>query len=100
GKPYSTLIASQDGGETWSIGSGVKIDTTEAQVAELADGSVMINCRDNRGGFRTIAVTKDLGETWTLHPTDRKALREPVCMASLLAWPVGTLWFSNPDSNS
>ncbi len=100
GKPYSTLIASRDGGETWNIGSGVKIDTTEAQVAELADGSVMINCRDNRGGFRTIAVTKDLGETWTLHPTDRKALREPVCMASLLAWPVGTLWFSNPDSNS
>lgn len=100
GKPYSTLIASQDGGETWSIGSGVKIDTTEAQVAELADGSIMINCRDNRGGSRTIAVTKDLGKTWELHPTDRKSLREPVCMASLLGWGDGTLWFSNPDTTS
>jgi len=100
GKPYSTLIASKDGGETWAIGSGVKIDTTEAQVAGLADGSIMINCRDNRGGSRTIAVTKDLGKTWELHPTDRKALRDPVCMGSLLAWPAGTLWFSNPDSTS
>lgn len=99
GKPYSTLIASKDGGETWSIGSGVKIDTTEAQVAELSDGSIMINCRDNRGGSRTIATTKDLGKTWELHPTDRKALREPVCMGSLLAWDKA-LWFSNPDSTS
>lgn len=104
GKPYSTLMWSKDGGETWKIGSGVKIDTTEAQVAELADGSIMINCRDNRGKSRTIATTRDLGETWTLHPTDRRALREPVCMASLLAWQDAEhgelLWFSNPDSES
>lgn len=97
GKPWSTLIRSQDGGSTWKTGRGVKSDTTEAQVAELQDGSIMINCRDNRGGSRTVATTKDLGETWELHPTDRKALREPVCMGSLLAWQ-GSLWFSNPDS--
>ena len=101
GKPHSTLIASKDGGGTWSIGAGVKSETTEAQIAELQDGSLMINCRDDRGGSRTIAVTKDLGKTWVAHPTDRRALREPVCMASLLAWPVGgNLWFSNPDSTS
>ena len=99
GKPWSTLIYSRDGGATWRKGSGVKSDTTEAQVAELDDGSIMINCRDNRGGARTIAVTKDLGESWELHPTDRKALREPVCMGSLLAWQ-GSLWFSNPDSTT
>lgn len=97
GKPWSTLIASKDHGETWQVGSGVKSDTTEAQVAEIADGSVMINARDNRGGTRTVAVTKDLGKTWELHPTDRKALREPVCMGSLLAWR-DSLWFSNPDA--
>lgn len=97
GKPWSTLIASKDHGETWQVGTGVKSDTTEAQVAELADGSIMINARDNRGGARTVAVTKDLGKTWELHPTDRKALREPVCMGSLLAWQ-GSLWFSNPDT--
>ena len=97
GKPWSTMISSEDHGETWQAGTGVKSDTTEAQVAQLAVGSVMINCRDNRGGSRTIATTKDLGKTWELHPTDRKALREPVCMGSLLEWK-GALWFSNPDA--
>jgi sialidase-1 len=104
GKPFSTILWSKDRGETWQIGTGVKIATTEAQVAELADGSLMINCRDDRGGARTIAVTKDLGATWELHPTDRQALREPVCMASLLAsrHPAHgeALWFSNPDTTS
>jgi len=104
GKPFSTLIWSKDRGETWHIGSGVKIDTTEAQVAELADGSIMINCRDDRGGSRTVAVTSDLGATWKFHPSDRKALRESVCMASLLAWRHpdhgDLLWFSNPDTTS
>lgn len=99
GKPWSTLIFSEDHGKSWRPGTGVKSDTTEAQVAELADGSIMINCRDNRGGSRTVAVTKDLGKTWELHPSDRKALREPVCMASLLAWK-DALWFSNPDATN
>ena len=102
GKPWSTLIASKDHGETWQAGSGVKSDTTEAQVAELADGTIMINCRDNRGGSRTIAVTKDLGKSWLPHATDRGALREPVCMASLLRWThpdLGELmFFSNPNA--
>lgn len=102
GKPWSTLISSKDHGETWQVGTGVKSDTTEAQVAQLADGSIMINCRDNRGGSRTVAVTKDLGKTWELHPTDRKALREPVCMASLLRWQHPSrgdlMFFSNPDT--
>lgn len=102
GKPWSTMVSSKDHGKTWEVGTGVKSDTTEAQIAQLADGSIMINCRDNRGGSRTIAVTNDLGKTWTLHPTDRKALREPVCMASLRATDDPKhgelLWFSNPDT--
>ena len=102
GKPWSTLIFSKDQGKTWQTGTGVKSDTTEAQVVQLADGSIMINCRDNRGGARTVAVTKDLGKTWQLHPTDRKALREPVCMASLLRWEHPSrgdlIFFSNPDT--
>lgn len=102
GKPFSTILWSRDRGESWNIGTGAKIDTTEAQVVELADGSLMLNCRDNRGGARTVMITRDLGKTWTAHPTDRKALVEPVCMASLLAWdhPVHgrLLLFSNPAS--
>jgi sialidase-1 len=100
GKPFSTIIWSKDRGETWAIGTGARIDTTEAQVVELDDGSLMLNCRDNRGGSRTVMVTKDLGKTWTPHATDRRALPEPVCMASLLRWDHpqhGKLFvFSNP----
>lgn len=103
GRPWSTVLWSKDHGGTWGIGTGVKSDTTEAQVAELADGAIMINCRDDRGGARSVAVTRDLGRSWQLHPTDRQALQEPVCMASLLGWPApqaggGRLWFSNPDA--
>jgi sialidase-1 len=101
GKPFSTIIWSKDRGATWKIGTGGKIDTTEAQVVELDDGSLLLNCRDNRGGARTVLVTKDLGATWTSHPTDRKALREPVCMGSLLRWENTKMhFFSNPDSTA
>lgn len=100
GMPYSTLIWSSDHGHTWKVGTGVKSNTTEAQLVQLGDGSIMINCRDNRGGSRTVAVSHDLGASWTLHPTDRRALPESVCMASLLRWDlprVGPrLFFSNP----
>jgi sialidase-1 len=100
GKPFSTLIYSKDRGTTWKIGTGVKIDTTEAQLVELGDGSIMINCRDNRGGSRSIYTTKDFGKTWQVHPTSRKALPEPVCMASLIRVDTRKhgplLIFSNP----
>ena len=100
GKPFSTLIYSKDRGLNWKIGTGVKIDTTEAQLVELGDGSIMINCRDNRGGSRSVYITKDLGETWEAHPTSRSALPEPVCMASLIRVEHeergDLLFFSNP----
>ncbi len=102
GTPYSSLIYSKDHGKTWHMGTGIKSDTTESQIVELGDGSLMLNCRDNRGGARTIGITKDLGKTWTLHPTDRKALREPVCMASLIRVEHpehgNILVFSNPNT--
>jgi sialidase-1 len=102
--PHSTLLWSQDRGTTWRIGTGVKDKTTESQLVELGDGSIMINCRDDRGGARTVAVTRDLGRTWQLHPSDRKALPESVCMASLLRLDLPEqgphLFFSNPATTS
>jgi len=106
--PHSTLIYSKDNGETWTIGTGAKSKTTEAQVVELADHSLMLNMRDDRGsgpngrngtGARSVATTKDLGKTWTEHATSRKALLEPVCMASLIKHQYqgkNLLLFSNP----
>ncbi len=101
--PHSTLIYSKDHGQTWRIGTGAKPDTTEAQIVELNDGSLMLNMRDNRGGFRSICTTGDLGKTWQEHPTSRAALPESVCMASFIRFSSVTdgdkrdiLLFSNP----
>lgn len=104
--PYSTLIYSKDGGNTWKAGTGARSNTTEAQIVELLDGSLMLNMRDNRGGSRAVAITKDLGQTWTEHASSRSALPEPICMASLVRFNFknadGTiepiLLFSNPAS--
>jgi len=100
--PYSTIIYSKDHGKTWNIGTGAKSNTTEAQVVELTDGTLMLNMRDNRKGSRSVYTTKDLGTTWTVHESSRKALIEPVCMASLISFEHPTkgkiLFFSNPNS--
>ncbi|HLR31387.1 MAG TPA: sialidase family protein, partial [Fodinibius sp.] len=105
GMPYSTIIYSKDHGKTWDIGTGAKSNTTEAQVVELSDGSLMLNMRDNRGGSRSVYTTDDLGESWQKHPTSREALIEPVSQASLIQFPAPQdtsskhwLMFSNPHS--
>lgn len=104
GKPFSTLLNSRDRGETWQIGTGAKVATTESQLVELEDGVLMINCRDDRGGSRSVYTTNNLGKTWILHPTSRQALIEPICMASLLRIDHKTLGrllvFSNPNSRA
>lgn len=64
-------------------------DITECSVVQLNDGALMLNMRDNRNrghkevNGRRICTTTDLGASWKEHPTSRKALVEPTCMASL-----------------
>lgn len=103
--PHAGLLYSKDHGASWHRYTAAKDSVTEAQVAELSDGTLMLNMRDNRGGSRSVATTRDLGRTWTEHPTSRKALREPVCMASLISVKAEDnvlgrhiLLFSNPDT--
>ena len=104
--PFSTILWSKDHGKTWHIGTGAKPNTTEAQVIELDDGSLMLNMRDNDKGFRSVYITKDLGKTWIKHPTSRKSLIEPRCNASLIKgdFIIGgikksVVFFSNPNSS-
>lgn len=111
---YSTIVYSKDQGKTWQIGSGAKSNTTEAQVVELADGSLMLNMRDDRNrkdkgetNGRAVAVTTDLGKTWTAHKSSNSALQEPNCMASIISADIEingktqqVLFFSNPDSKT
>jgi hypothetical protein len=104
--PYSSIMYSLDRGKTWKTRNAPQPNTTEAQVAELSDGTLMLNMRDNRGGSRAVFITRDLGKTWTEHPTSRKALVDPVCMASLIAvrkkdnvLKKDILLFSNPNDS-
>ncbi|WP_019537700.1 sialidase family protein [Proteiniphilum acetatigenes] len=89
GEPFSNITWSKDGGETWITANPATKNTTECMAVELADGFIMLNMRDNRNrgneevNGRSVFVTSDLGETWREHPTSRKALIEPTCMASL-----------------
>ncbi len=111
--PHATIVYSKDGGKSWKIGTGARSHTTEAQVVELLDGSLMLNMRDDRGrdkvsGSRAVSITKDLGATWQEHATNRNTLDEPVCMASIDRFyfkkkdgtTVPLLVFSNPDSKT
>ncbi|WP_278622820.1 sialidase family protein [Parabacteroides gordonii] len=103
--PNAGVMYSKDRGKTWHIHNLARTNTTEAQVAEVEPGVLMLNMRDNRGGSRAVATTKDLGKTWTEHPSSRSALPEPVCMASLIKVDADDnitgkklLLFSNPNT--
>ena len=103
--PNAGIMYSKDRGTTWHLHSLARTNTTEAQVAEVEPGVLMLNMRDNRGGSRAVATTKDLGKTWTEHPSSRSALQEPVCMASLIkvnaednSTGKKLLLFSNPNT--
>lgn len=102
--PHSTLVYSADHGKSWKSGIGAKSNTTESQLVEVSPGTLMLNMRDNRGKFRSVAVTKDMGQTWTEHATSYSALPDPVCMGSFIKASVlvdgkkrDVLFFSNPD---
>lgn len=103
--PNAGIMYSRDGGKNWKLHNPARSNTTEAQVAEIEPGVLMLNMRDNRGGSRAVAITDDLGMTWTEHPSSRKLLQEPVCMGSLLKVEADEnclnkeiLLFSNPNT--
>jgi len=103
--PNAGIMYSKDRGKTWKMHNMARTNTTEAQVVEIEPGVLMLNMRDNRGGSRAVSITKDLGKSWTEHASSRKALNEPVCMASLLNVKAldnvlnkDILLFSNPNT--
>ncbi len=113
GKAFSNITYSKDGGTTWKTSNPALAEsTTECMAVQLDNGEIMLNMRSNYNAThkgddngRAIAVTKDLGETWTEHPSSHKALIEPTCMASIHrhVYQSGKdsrslLVFCNPDS--
>jgi sialidase-1 len=106
--PHSTIIYSDDKGNSWKGKIlGPKSNTTESQVVETTPGTLMLNMRDNRGGYRSVATTSNMGGQWIEHQTSFSALQDPVCMASLIKANVkhnnvskDMLFFSNANSPS
>jgi len=111
--PHSTIIWSKDHGKSWNIGTGAKENTTEAQVFERNDGTLMLNMRDNRNrsdssetNGRSVYTSRDLGNTWMKHSTSRtNVLQESTCQASIIKddFMVGgelqsLVLFSNPNT--
>src|SRR5690625_7656835 len=82
--PWSTIVYSRDGVENWSIGVPVRSNTTEAQVVETGEGTLMINMRDNRSGARAVYTTLNLVGSWEEHSSSRVLLQEPGSTASMI----------------
>lgn len=111
GTQFSNITYSRDNGKSWTTSAPARLRNGECSVAELSDGTLMLNMRDNRNrgnkriNGRDVFVTRDMGYVWHEHPTSRKALTEPTCMASLYrhkyisseGHEASVLLFCNPD---
>ena len=103
---FSNLLISQDHGKSWTVSPAASFGNTECQAVQLADDSLILNCRtESPTKFRTIAVTRDLGRTWTPHATNRIGIIEPNCNGSLYRFDYreggkskSVLLFANPYS--
>jgi sialidase-1 len=103
-KGYSHVIYSDDNGQNWKLGGvtpTVAVNPNESTVAELADGSLMLNMRvASNDNLRMKSISTDGGLTWTT-PTSAVGLVDPVCQGSLISSLINgqhTLFFSNPSS--
>lgn len=109
-------VYSDDQGATWTHGANVpgaflpddkqgqRSQINEVQMAELSDGSVLLNSRQFFGAkVRKQSISRDGGATWS-PVRDVPELRDPSCNAGLLRYSFdnadgkGLLIFSGPDS--
>jgi sialidase-1 len=97
---HSHVIYSDDRGATWKIGGSAEDKTNESAVAELRDGTLLLNMRSYHGKHRrAVQRSRDRGLTWSALEFD-DALVEPVCQASLISAGHGRLLFSNPAATT
>jgi len=95
---YSHVIYSDDAGRSWKLGGSAGPNCNESTIAELRDGSLLLNMRSYHGrNRRAVSISRDGGLTFS-EPVLDEALIEPVCQASLLRYRKKLLLFSNPAS--
>ncbi len=116
GRWQNYAVFSDDAGRTWAYGNdvpgafvpdgkgGERSQINEVQMAELSDGSVLLDSRQFAGAkVRRSSVSRDGGRTWS--PVQAVPdLTDPSCMASTLRHSFaegtapGRLLHSGPDS--
>jgi sialidase-1 len=99
-KHVSHVIYSDDNGKTWNLGGSVAQENTdECTIAELVNGSLLLNMRNSERNLpnRKVSMSNDGGATWTA-PIYDTTLIEPNCQGSLLRYSFtpNILLFSNP----
>ena len=75
-----------DHGKTFHLGASLNIPgSNESTAAELSDGRLLFNSRNQKGDIRAriIGISSNGGETWDTTYFDR-TLPDPVCQASIL----------------
>lgn len=99
----SHVFYSDDHGATWKLGGRVAPDTNECQIAELSNGTLMLNMRSYHGkNRRAISTSRNGGTTWSKLILDDELI-EPVCQAGFLHFSEQgkhLLLFSNPASTA
>ena len=105
-----SVIYSDDHGDSWHRGPIIvrsgdpATHPMEGVVAQLSDGRVMMNIRNEADAHRRAVSYSPNGATDWTPPRFDPNLQEPICFGSLLAVPAdiaaaqGVLLFSNPDN--
>ncbi len=108
----TATIYSDDQGQTWLAGeiavpgTSTWINPNETTAIELADGRVMLNCRNESLANRRLVTISNDGATGWSKPKFDEALVEPICMASLMRLSKkpesdkNRILFCNPDNLS
>ncbi len=98
------VIYSDEDGKIWRRGGIALRDATEPNIAELADGRVLVTVRNSDPRHRrTVAYSRDGATGWS-PPEFVDELLEPGCMAGMVSHPgIGEakkplLLFSNPHT--
>jgi sialidase-1 len=107
----TATIYSDDSGKTWQAGelavpnTDEWVNPNEAIALELADGTIMLNVRnESKLNRRLVTTSKDGAKGW-ITPRFDDALLEPICMAGLVRYSFQSggrnrILFSNPDNLS
>lgn len=100
----SHALFSDDHGVSWQLSDNVDIPSSnEATAAELSNGDIMMNIRQQNGEKRQrlVAISSDGGQSWSQTFFD-STLIGPVCQASLINYTTPNdqpaLLFTNPAS--